>query len=116
MGDGETPGSNGGESPDAGPEADRADRDRAGDDRRLWLVERTYTDKGLVSLVYATADGAYSLQRQRSTNVLRQTGGVTTAIEADAERLQRVEDADTREQYAEEAGRMADRHDPDETV
>ena len=90
--------------------------DGSADDPRLWLVERTYTDKGLVSLVYATTDGEYSLQRQRSMNALRQGDGVTAAVEADAANLTPVEDDETREQYAEEAERMADRHDPDESV
>ncbi|WP_137286505.1 hypothetical protein [Halorussus salinisoli] len=86
------------------------------DDERLWLVERTYTDKGLVSLVYATTDGEYSVQRQRSMNMLRQGADVTAAIDADAESLNPVEDDETRQRYADEATRMADQHDPDETV
>lgn len=85
------------------------------DETRLWLVERTYTDKGLVSLVYATPDGERSLRRQRSMHALRQTG-VTAAVTADADSLQAVDDAETRERYAAEAERMADGHDPDEEV
>jgi hypothetical protein len=85
------------------------------DDRRLWLVERTYTDKGLVSLVYATTDGERSVQRQRSMNVIQQRG-VTAAIDVEAESLSAVDDDETRERYAEEATRMADQHDPDESV
>ncbi|MFC4448670.1 hypothetical protein [Halorussus aquaticus] len=86
------------------------------DDERLWLVERTYTDKGLVSLVYATTDGEYSVQRQRSMNMLRQGAGVTAATEADPESLNPVEDDETRDRYADEATRMAEKHDPDATV
>ena len=86
------------------------------DDERLWLVERTYTDKGLVSLLYATADGERSLHKQRSMNMLRQGADVTAAVEADPEDLESVDDAETRERYADEATRMADRHDPDEGV
>jgi hypothetical protein len=44
------------------------------DEERLWLVDHTYTDKGLVSLVYATTDGERALHRQRSMNMLQQGG------------------------------------------
>ncbi|MFB6160179.1 MAG: hypothetical protein ABEJ61_03275 [Haloferacaceae archaeon] len=83
---------------------------------RCWLVERTYTDKGLVSLVYATADGERVLRRERSPEILQRTGGVTAATTVDPDGLEPVADADDRERYATEAARMADRHDPDETV
>jgi len=86
------------------------------DDEQLWLVERTYTDKGLVSLVYATTDGERSLHKQRSMNMLRQGADVTAATEADPADLESVEDAETRERYASEATKMADQHDPDEAV
>ncbi|WP_210424951.1 hypothetical protein [Halorussus halobius] len=99
---------------DASDAANGDDSDAEG--RRLWLVERTYTDKGLVSLVYATPDGAYAVQRQRSTNMLRRGGGVTAATTVDGGSLDPVEDERTREQYADEAERMADRHDPDDAV
>jgi len=91
------------------------DRRDSGDDRRVWLVERTYTDKGLVSLVYATTDGERAIQRQRSTNAL-QRAGVTAATTVEHESLDPVDDEQTRKQYAEEAERMADRHDPDDAV
>jgi len=86
------------------------------DELQLWLVDRTYTDKGLVTLVYATTDGERRLRRQRSMNALRQSDGVTAAITADPEDLQPVEEPETRERYADEAARMAERHAPDETV
>lgn len=86
------------------------------DDARLWLVERTYTDKGLVTLVYATPDGERSLHRQKSMNALQQSDGVTAATTADPEKLESVEDEATRARYADEANRMADRHDPDDAV
>jgi hypothetical protein len=86
------------------------------DEERLWLVDRTYTDKGLVSLVYATTDGERSLHKQRSMNMLQQGADVTAAVEADPEDLKSVDDAETRERYADEATRMADQHGPDEAV
>ncbi|MFC7081649.1 hypothetical protein [Halorussus caseinilyticus] len=85
------------------------------DDERLWLVERTYTDKGLVSLVYATTDGERYLQKQRSMNMLNHVD-VTAAVDADPDSLDAVDDDETRERYASEATRMADQHDPDEAV
>ncbi|NHN60951.1 MULTISPECIES: hypothetical protein [Halorussus] len=85
------------------------------DEERLWLVERTYTDKGMVSLVYATTDGERRLHKQRSMNMLSQVD-VTAAVDADPESLDAVDDEATRERYADEATRMADRHDPDEAV
>lgn len=85
-------------------------------DEQLWLVERTYTDKGLVSLVYATTDGEQVLKKQRSMNMLRQGVDVTAGITADSEDLESVDDGETREQYADEAERMADQCDPDDVV
>ncbi|MFB6303951.1 MAG: hypothetical protein ABEH47_02195 [Haloferacaceae archaeon] len=83
---------------------------------RCWLVDRTYSDKGLVSLVYATPDGTRVLRRERSPTVLRRSGGVTAAVDVDPDVLEAVDDPDERERYASEAERMAERHDPDETV
>ena len=83
-------------------------------DMRLWLVERTYTDKGLVTLVYATTDGERRLRKQRSMNMLQQVD-VTAAIDVDPAELERVDD-ELRERYADEATQMAEDHDPDEAV
>jgi hypothetical protein len=79
---------------------------------RCWLVAREFTDKGLVTLVYATRDGERTLVEQRASNRL---DDVTAAVDADPDRLAPADDA-VRERYAEEAARMADRHDPDERV
>jgi hypothetical protein len=81
----------------------------------VWLVERDYTDKGLVTIVYATTDGSRHVRMQRSSNML-QSSEVTAAIEAETDRLVPTEDADARERYAQEAQRMAERHDPDDAV
>lgn len=82
-------------------------------DTRAWLVERGYDDRGLITLVYATPDGERSLRREVSSALL---DGVTAAIDVDPDRLEPVDDADTRERYAHEAARMRERHDPDEAV
>jgi hypothetical protein len=82
---------------------------------QCWLVERTFDDKGMVRLVYATSDGSRRLLKERSAARLGQYD-VTAATEASAEQLDPVEDPDRRERYATEAGRMADRHDPGDTI
>jgi hypothetical protein len=82
---------------------------------RCWLVERTFDDKGMVRLVYATPDGSRRLLRERSAAQLGRYD-VTAATEAGAEQLDPVEDPDRRERYAGEAKRMADRHDPEDTI
>ena len=82
------------------------------DTERVWLVYREYTDKGLLSIVYATLDGDRVLRKQRSMNA----GDPTAAVEADAETLEAVEDSQERQRYADEARRMRDRHDPDDRV
>jgi len=85
-------------------------------EKRLWLVERTYDDKGLISLAYATADGESVRRIERAPIAIERSGGVTAAVDADPNALEPVEDADLRDRYAMEATRMAERHDPDETV
>ncbi|MFB6196630.1 MAG: hypothetical protein ABEI80_10695 [Haloplanus sp.] len=83
---------------------------------RLWLVERTYDDKGLISLVYATTDGTRVRRIERAPIAVERSGGVTAAVDADPGTLTPVEDDDLQDRYAAEATRMADRHAPDETV
>ncbi|GAB3314115.1 hypothetical protein EI982_12145 [Haloplanus rallus] len=83
---------------------------------RLWLVERTYDDKGLISLVYATTDGEAVRRIERAPIAVERSGGVTAAVEAERDALAPVEEASLRERYAAEAERMAENHDPEETV
>jgi hypothetical protein len=82
---------------------------------QVWLVERDYNDKGLVTLVYATPDGERAVQQHKSSKMLTEQG-VTAATEIDPERLRPVEDDDRRERYATEAARVADRNDPDDEI
>jgi len=81
---------------------------------RVWLVERDYDQKGLVRLVYATPDGEHHLTRELSQRMLRDTT-VTAARTVDPDRLEPTPERD-RDQYAEEAGRVAARNDPDDPV
>lgn len=80
---------------------------------RCWLVEREYTDKGLVTLVYAPTDGERALIEQKSAVRL---GEVTAGREVRPDQLVAVDEPDERDRYEAEAGRMADRHDPDDAV
>jgi hypothetical protein len=82
------------------------------DTERVWLVFREYTDKGLLSLTYATTDGEHVFEKQRSMNA----GDPTAAIDVSAGDLDPVEDPADVERYGEEATRMRDQHDLDETV
>ena len=82
------------------------------DTERVWLVFREYTDKGLLSLTYATPDGESVHHKQRSLNA----GDPTAAIDVDADDLDSVEDPADVERYGDEATRMAEEHDPDDTV
>lgn len=85
------------------------------DDVRCWLVEREYTDKGMVTLVYATPDGERAVTMQRSSNMLAHVD-VTAARDVDPADLVAVEDADTRERYATEVERTRSTHDPDDAI
>jgi hypothetical protein len=83
---------------------------------RAWLVERSYDDRNLITLVYATPDGERALRKEIAATVLHQRGTrITAAIDADEAQLAAV-DATDRERYATEAARMADRHDPDDEI
>ena len=79
---------------------------------RVWLVDRTYTDKGLISIEYATVDGDRFIHRQQSLNA----PDPAAAIELPAEDLEPVRDPEDRERYRAEATRMAERHDPEDRV
>lgn len=83
------------------------------DEERLWLVERSYTQRDLIILVYATPDGERYLRKERSGHL---GGDTTAAIDVSPDRLTDVEDDEDRERYAAEAARMAEKHDPDATV
>jgi len=82
---------------------------------QCWLVEREFDDKGMVRLVYATPDGSRRLLKERSAARLGQYD-VTAAIDADEAGLNPATDANRRERYATEATRMADCHNPGDTI
>jgi len=82
---------------------------------RVWLVERDYGDRNLVTLTYATPDGERELRRELSAAVLRRSS-VTAARDVDPDRLDTVDDGDRRERYAHEAERVRERNDPDDAI
>lgn len=82
---------------------------------RVWLVERTYSDKGLVTLVYATPNGEHAVTKQRSEQMLARSE-VTAAEVVDPDSLEAVGERALVERYATEASRMRDSHDPEDPV
>lgn len=82
---------------------------------RCWLVERSYDDKGMVNLVYATPDGGRRYHRQLAADRLVQAS-VTAARDVDPDQLVPVDEPDTRERYATEVERVASSHDPDDEM
>ncbi|KAB1187153.1 MULTISPECIES: hypothetical protein [Haloferax] len=87
------------------------------DTAQLWLVERSYDDRDLIVLIYATTDGEYELRKELAAAVMHQRRMATTAaIEAPTENLEPVTDDDLRERYAAEATKMSESHEPGDEV
>jgi hypothetical protein len=83
---------------------------------QLWLVEREYDDRNLISFVYATTDGTHQLRKELSATLLQQRSEpVTAAIEVDEDELAPV-DPDQQERYATEAQSVAENNEPDEPI
>jgi len=82
------------------------------DEVEVWFVHREYTDKGLLTLEYATSDGSRTFVKQISPNA----PDPTAAKLVDEADLQPVDDPDEQERFQSEVARMQDRHDPDDTV
>ena len=94
------------------PDSDTADQ------VRVWLVERTYSDdeQNLIILTYATPDGTQYYRKERALTSFTDTRDTTAAVDVGPENLGTVEDPERVEQYAAEAERMADVHDPDDAI
>ena len=87
------------------------------DSVRLWLVERTYDDRNLITLVYATPDGEQMLQKEIAATLMHRRGnGATAALDVEPDRLSATPDDEMRARYATEAERMAEKYDPDDEV
>jgi len=86
---------------------------------RVWLVERTYSDdeQNLIILTYATPDGGRYFRKERAlTSFTGDHRGTYAALEVDPDNLGHVDDPDLRERYAAEVRRMADAHEPEDTI
>lgn len=88
------------------------------DDVRVWLVERTYSDdeQNLIILTYATTDGEQYYRKERALTSFTDVHDTTAAVDADLDNLGSVDDPDLQEQYAAEAQRMQETHDPDDVI
>jgi hypothetical protein len=83
---------------------------------RVWLVERDIDQRNLVTLVYATTDGERRYRRQLSSAAVDRGADVTAGKTVAPDDLNPVDDADTRERYASEANRVADRNEPEDVL
>jgi hypothetical protein len=81
---------------------------------RVWLVERDYTDKGMLTLAYATTAGDRVWRRQLSPVAL-DGDGVRAARTVDTDDLSPAPERD-RERYAAAARRVAARNAPDDRL
>lgn len=83
---------------------------------QLWMVDRTYDDKGMVRVTYATTDGERTFQREFAEQQLYRKGhSVTAAVHVEEDRVHETP-ADEKAQFAAEASRMAETHDPDDAI
>ncbi|WP_254538730.1 hypothetical protein [Halomarina litorea] len=92
--------------------------DESADSVRVWLVERTYSDdeQNLIILTYATPDGEQYYRKERALTSFTDVRDTTAAVDAEPDNLGSVDDPEQQEQYAAEARRMSDRHDPDDSI
>jgi hypothetical protein len=88
------------------------------DSKRVWLVERTYSDdeQNIIILVYATPDGERYLRKERALTSFEGGPDTYAALDVAPDQLGDVDDPETETRYAAEADRMAATHDPDDTL
>ncbi len=83
---------------------------------RCWLVERSYNDRDLVTLVYATPDGERAHTKEiPMTAIAHGTVTVTAAKQVDESDLEPV-DGETQSRYREEVARVREDHAPDDEL
>jgi hypothetical protein len=93
------------------------ERPHMSDTERVWLVFREYTDKGLLSLTYATPDGRRDYRKERALTSFTGPGRATSvSLEMEPANLGTINDEATRERYAQEVERMREKHEPDDTL
>lgn len=83
---------------------------------RCWLVERSYDDRDLVSLVYAAPDGERAVRKEVPMSAIANGSVTVTAAKEIAEsNLEPVDDADVA-RYREEVERVRTDHAPDDEI
>ena len=82
---------------------------------RVWLVERGYNNRDLIILKYATPAGDQIFRRELAAQAI-DMDSVTAAKDVSPTDLEAVDDPDLQERYEAEADRMADKHDPDDSI
>ncbi|ELY51536.1 hypothetical protein [Natronococcus jeotgali] len=85
------------------------------DDVRVWLVERGYNNRDLIILKYATPDGQRLFRKELAAQAV-DVGNVTAARDVSPDNLEAVDDPELRDRYADEAARVADERDPDDSI
>jgi hypothetical protein len=83
---------------------------------RVWMVERGYTNRDLITLVYATPDGERAIHNERAAATMGGGSGVSAARDIDPKRLEPVEGEETIGRYRQEAERTIENYGPDETI
>ncbi len=85
---------------------------------QVWLVERMFAEdkSNLIVLVYATTDGEQYTMKEHAITGISGTHLTTAAVEVDPDDLDPVGDETVQNQYATEATRMANVHDPDDPI
>jgi len=83
---------------------------------RCWLVERSYDDRDLVSLVYASPDGERAVRKEVPMSAIANGSVTVTAAKEIAEsNLEPVDDGDV-ERYRAEGDRVRADHAPDDQI
>ena len=85
------------------------------EDVRVWLVERGYNNRDLITLKSATPEGDRIFRRELAAQVV-DADTVTAARDVSPDNLEAVDEATVRERYADEAARVAAEHDPDDAL
>ncbi len=92
--------------------------DENGETVQVWLVERPYSDdeQNIIILTDATPDGEQYFRKERALTSFSDVRDTTAAVEAEPGNLGDVSDPDLQAQYAAEAQRMQEVHDPDDAI
>jgi hypothetical protein len=77
-------------------------------------VERSYNDRDLVTLVYATPDGERAVRKEVPMTAISQ--GMVTVTAAKTVDETDLEPVETVERYRREVARVRESHDPDDEI